>query len=140
RPEGPLRSRDSPYPGRFHPGATEPGIALVLSAGHREPGLLGGSIRGQRAVYRPAGSAKSGRGILLDIAGATRNPAQSGELHRLRVPMDYGPAIVAEVAQQGCAGSAEAENGILHDRLACAHRLEEIAQVVIAIQVSVGRY
>jgi len=47
-----------------------------------------------------------------------------------RIPLD------TQVAEQRSPRSAEAENSILHHRLAAAHRVEEVVEVIVAVAVS----
>ena len=66
-------------------------------------------------------------------------PSLCLDLHRDGIPIDGAPLEVTEVGKQRRPGGPEAEDGVLHHRLARRGRLGEHGVVIAMVAVAVGR-
>src|SRR5258708_3012154 len=66
-------------------------------------------------------------------------PRVLDDLHFIGVPIDDLAALDAEIAEERGAGGAIAEDRVFNDRLPRTDRSEEVAEVVVAVAVALGR-
>src|SRR5580765_3091330 len=80
-----------------------------------------------------------------DRSATIASPAESSKIvlthnfHRIRVPLHSLSPLDAQITQQRRPGCAIAEHRIFDDRFARANRGEEVAEMTVAVAVSLGR-